>query len=312
MKPQISVILCVNTEMTRLPKLWKILEEQSKKVNFELLVSDSGSKDDSVRFLKQKERTEKHFRVKLFQIKPQNFGHGKARNFLAKFAQGEFLIFFSADVFPVTKNWFLNLIKPFADQKVQAVFGRQVPYKNASVFDQYFYSLAYPRKDKIITLNKEEGFSVDTVYFSMVNAAMRKSALQKNQFVENKDASVDQWWAKKILENGGEIFYTAKAAVFHSHNYSYSALFKRQFSSGHSLIGFPKASFLKSVFDVLRYLRGEFLFILRKGSVKELLQMPLYEAVRFSGFFLGSQANNLPKFFVNKFYILKSPRFEKK
>ena len=58
-----------------------------KNVSFEVLIIDSGSKDDTLSIIK------KYSAVKLHQIPNSEFGHGKTRNLAAKMSRGELIIY---------------------------------------------------------------------------------------------------------------------------------------------------------------------------------------------------------------------------
>jgi rhamnosyltransferase len=70
---------------------------------FEVIVVDSGSKDDSV------EQTRKRG-VRVEQIAPAEFGHGRTRNHLATLARGDFLVFITQDARPADAHWLRNLV----------------------------------------------------------------------------------------------------------------------------------------------------------------------------------------------------------
>ncbi len=273
--------------MEYLPKLIRQIAKQKKVPALELIIADTYSTDGSWEYIKRiKELT--NLRIKVLRIKPRNFGHGKTRNELVKIAKGKIIVFISQDIKITSNLWLYHLIKPLEKSEVGAAFSRQIPHPDANLYDKFFYSQAYPNKNRIIDA-KNLTFGVDTIFFSMVSAAAKKSLLIKYPFVKDKDASIDQWWAKTVIEKGFKIAYVSKTVVYHSHNYSLKELFKRNFYSGQSLIGFPKEPFLKSLVSILKYLQNEAGFVWMKRGVAGLLKMMIYETVRILGFVLGSQ-----------------------
>lgn len=289
MIPKLSLILCIKNAMVFLPKLLEQIDKQKNVSPCEFLIADTNSKDGSWDFLKSLK--EKKFKsLRLFKIKPKDFGHGKTRNKLIKKAKGKIIVFISQDIKITSNLWLYRLIKPLEKSDVGAAFSRQIPYPDANLYDKFFYRRAYPNKNRIISRVDEIKFGVDTIFFSMVSAAAKKNLLIKHPFVNGKDASIDQWLAKAVIENGYKIQYVANAAVYHSHNYSLKELFKRNFYSGQSQIGFPRRPFLKSIISILDYLAKEFNYIRELRGFGEIGGMVVYELVRFAGFWLGSKS----------------------
>ncbi len=114
---------------------------------FEVICVDSGSKDKTLEILK------KFPQIKLYQIPPQEFGHGKTRNFAASKAQGEYFVFLTQDAIPADENWLKNIIKPMEDDsEVAGVFGRHLPQKECDLFQRKTLNLFMESFGKEITV----------------------------------------------------------------------------------------------------------------------------------------------------------------
>jgi glycosyltransferase involved in cell wall biosynthesis len=107
MPSKISIIIPTYNEEENISKCIYSLENQSYK-NFEILVIDDGSKDNTKKIIK------KYKRVKL--IEGEHKGPGFSRNIGAKNAEGEILVFVDADM-TFDKNYLKDLIKPILDNK---------------------------------------------------------------------------------------------------------------------------------------------------------------------------------------------------
>ena len=77
--------------------------EQKTKYEYEVICVDSGSTDNTIDIIKK-------FPCKLYQISPEEFGHGKTRNYGASKGTGEFIVFITQDALPVDENWLENFI----------------------------------------------------------------------------------------------------------------------------------------------------------------------------------------------------------
>ncbi|MCL5439035.1 MAG: glycosyltransferase [Patescibacteria group bacterium] len=189
---------------------------------FEVIIVDSGSTDGTIDLVK-------NYPVKLVQIKPSEFGHGKTRNFGAKLAKGEIIVFLTQDAVPLSKNWLTNLVKPLENKTIAGVYGRQIPKKNENIIDKIFYYSLYPNKQQIwVDTNCAEGDNV----FSSVNSAIRRNIVKKYPFPSDIIVSEDYEWAFKVLKKGYKIFYNPRASVVHSHSYGLIHLFRRNFDIG--------------------------------------------------------------------------------
>lgn len=286
MKPKITLILCVRNAGPSLPRLLNSVLKQKSLPGYELIVTDSQSTDGSPQIIKSEKLKVKNLRF--IKVRPENFGHGKTRNQLIKTARGEIIVFISQDIGIKSDLWLFNLLKPFDDKKIAGVFARQTPYGNTNPYERFFYAQAYPDKPRIISNKNGVKFSTTSIFFSMVCGAARKNLLLKYPFPVDKDTAIDQWWAKDVLNEGYKIIYTTESAVYHSHNYSFSELLKRNYQSAKSLRGFPKESILKSIISLLSYYKKETVYVYKNGKIKDLIWMILYEKARMLGFMVGS------------------------
>ena len=121
-------------------ELLSAVTNQKTDLQKEVLVIDSGSRDKTVEIAK------KYSEVRLHEIPNSEFGHGKTRNLAVEMARGEFVLFLTQDAVPSHPGWLDSMIEPFSiDEKVAAVFGRQIPREHCFVtlkreVDQVFQS----------------------------------------------------------------------------------------------------------------------------------------------------------------------------
>ena len=86
--------------------LVKVLDRvftQKTEYEYEVVCVDSGSTDDSIDIMKK-------YPCKLFEIKPEEFGHGKTRNYGASKGVGEYILFLTQDAMPTDECWLQNFI----------------------------------------------------------------------------------------------------------------------------------------------------------------------------------------------------------
>lgn len=284
----VSIIILAKNEEKNLRRLLPRLREQKFPGKKEILVVDSGSTDDSLNYLKSQ-------LVKVLQIPPEKFGHGKTRNFAAQRAKGEILVFISPDALPKNKNWLENLIKPLEKSKTAGVFGRQVAWVEAAAEVKFFYQEVYPAKGRILAQKDAFEFSFNHLLFSNVNSAIKKSVWEKINFANRAFMSEDQLWAHKVLKQGWQIIYEPEAAVYHSHDYSLLYLVKRHAASGYSLKEIPTASWLTLFCRGISFLVKEIKFLIKKKYYFATLRVVLREFIRAISWTLGREAGVLPE-----------------
>ncbi len=307
----ISFVLLVKNGAKHLDELFEVLEKQTVKVD-EMVIVDSGSTDASLTIINNlSNKTNWSNRVKLFQIKPGDFSHGGTRNFAVTKATGDIIVFLSQDALPVGQDWLKNLLAPLlSDQrchaelvsaskprkilkqvqddidtdKVAGVFGKQIPWPETNVCEKYFYSQSYPDTKRVMDKKDSENFSHQNIFFSNVNAAVKKELLLKFPFREDLIMSEDQYWGREVLRADYKIIYEPKASVWHSHNYNLKELFKRYLGSGQS----QKQMGLRG--NVVQKGLGTGLGLLAYLVKNKPLLLPyavVYELVKGGAFFLG-------------------------
>ncbi|MBI3963160.1 MAG: glycosyltransferase family 2 protein, partial [Deinococcus sp.] len=257
---------------------------------YEVIVIDSGSQDGTVERAAQRS-------VRLVQIRPEDFGHGRTRNYGATLARGQFLVYLSQDAIPADGLWLADLLRPFQDPLVAGVYSRQIPKGNAHPLERFFLASTYHGRPEV----RDGGGSSDgrwrvrDGFFSNVSSAIRRDLLLRLPFAEHLIMSEDQQWARDAIAAGYRVVYQPSSVVCHSHGYTLTAVFRRNFDSGASLQDITQDSLVEVVAGGLAYLGRELAYLARHGHWGWLpLALP-YEGARFLGFFLGRHAGSLPR-----------------
>lgn len=254
----------------------------------EVIVIDSGSSDNTLRIV------EDFPAIRLVEIPPHEFGHGKTRNLGARLAQGEYLVYLPQDAMPMGTEWLANLLRPFDNPEVAGVFGRQVARADASSMERFFLSRTYHERPEVRELSEGEEVSLAGCFFSTVSGAIRASTWVRHAFREDIIMSEDQAWASEVMREGHSIAYEPNAKVLHSHQYGVAEIFRRNFDSAYSILQiFGGATGIKPT-TALVNLASEAIFVARRGSAMDWLMFLPYEMARHAGFLLGLRANRLP------------------
>lgn len=287
-----SIIVLFRNEGKNLKKLLPHLVAQEGIKESELIGIDTSSTDES-------EDVFKKYSKNYFCVATNEFDHGRTRNLAGRIAKGKNLIFIAPDAIPTSKRWLTEITKNVNKDTV-AVFGGQVPYRNAKMWVNFFYNEAYPERGRIIDKKSIKSFGFQNLFFSTVNCAVDRRFFLENPFPENTIMSEDQLWAHRILKKGFKIFYDSEAKVFHSHKYTILNNFRRHFASGYSLRNLPgnKAS------GSWKYLINEIKFHFKKGAIYDLPESMLFEFVRGFGYLLGRKGDWIPSFLRKRMFLI--------
>jgi len=221
----VSVIIPVKDAPQDLAILLKALSLQSLRPQ-EIIVIDSSYGDSCI-------KVSKLFNVKTLKIFPEEFNHGLTRTLAAKKAQGEILVFFTQDARPAHKRALENLLTPlFYDQRLAAVYGRQIAPSKEGILAFWHRFYNYPSRSKIISPDDISSLGLRAIFFSNSFAAYRKKTLQEIGYFPKVPALEDQWAAAKLLLKGYKIGYIARAVVFHAHPFNLKKDFIRYYKCG--------------------------------------------------------------------------------
>lgn len=245
--------------------------------------------------------------VRVIRIEKDTFDHGGTRTMAGKAARDDILVFLTQDALPVGEDSIARLIKPLLDQEdIAAVYGRQLPYPDATVFATHLRHFNYPKDSCVKALEDKETMGIKAAFISNSFSAYKRSALDKiGWFTEGLMMGEDVTAGAKLLKAGYKLAYVTDATVYHSHNYSLTEELKRYFTIGafHGSekwildeFGRPEGEGLKFVASELRYLVRQHRYHLLPISI-------LRAALKYLGYKLGRNSGMLPKSIVRTFHL---------
>lgn len=275
--------------------------------NFEVLVVDSGSTDGTDIF------AETSPKVKVLRIPPNEFGHGRTRNYAIGKTRSPFIAMITHDAEPSDENWLANLVAPFeSDQRIAGVFGRHLAWPDASPFtkrdlerhfDRFLVNpLIVNRETDPQRYFNDESWRQFLHFFSDNNACLRRTVWEQFPYPE-VDFAEDQAWAKLIIDQGWSKCYSPRASVYHSHDYGIFERLQRAFDESRSFRKDFGYNLAPSVFSAIRSFVGltarDMFFTLRSelksGCLPALPQQVLLNLMLSAGFYLGSRHESLPE-----------------
>jgi glycosyltransferase involved in cell wall biosynthesis len=208
--------------------------------DIELVIVDSGSKDDTLNLSKR-------YGAKILSIDPSEFSHGRTRNYGAQSATGDYLVFLSQDAIPAGNTCFFDMIRGMNnDRDIAAVSARQVPRSDADLFacwqiwNHYEKFLRY-KEDTVISVDRKTFDSLipsdkrRVAQLDNIFSCIRRDVFNKFRFNDLKYAE-DLDLGLRLIKKGFKIGFLSSVGAIHSHNREPLYYFRRSFVDRKSLI----------------------------------------------------------------------------
>lgn len=295
----VSIIILTKNAGGNFKPLLERIFSQKFNGQYEVLVIDSGSTDDTLKVAQE-------FPAKVTQIEPEEFHHGKTRNLGAQLANGSILVYITQDALPLNNEWLQKLVDNFKDSNVAMVCGKQIPWPATKPPEKSFYFYNFPEHKIVLTLDswqKSPDRRRDAMFISNVNSAVRKDIWEIFKFSQKVVTAEDKEFAKRALFAGLSIVYEPEAAVWHSHNFSLWSAFRRYLDYGASLnqgVDELLRSDRSIIKIALQNLALQIRYLYNNGLLKWLPYAIFYDGSKFLGQLLGEfkgklTARNLKK-----------------
>jgi rhamnosyltransferase len=198
---KVSLVLRTKNEEAGLKHIQRLLNQQTRAVD-EIVVVDSGSTDHTVAIARE-------MGAVVIKMKSEEFTFGGSLNLGVEHATGDVIVGLSAHCLPKDAHWIEKLVEPFENDDVMGVYGRQLPFRDASVIERRGLREAYPVGDSKVR--------IEYPMFSNAHSAFRRSMWKRQTFDEVLSGSEDIEWVTHVLQDGGLLYYQPQSQVFHSH-----------------------------------------------------------------------------------------------
>lgn len=208
---EISIIIRTLNEERYLGDLLESISSQKCDLNYEVILIDSGSTDNTLAIAKT-------YGCRILHISREDFSFGRSLNRACQASSAKYLIFISGHCIPKGNLWMQNLIAPLVEGIVHYSYGRQIGgpatyWSESQIFDKYF-----PSTSQI----PQVGF-----YCNNANSAILRDLWEKYRFDEELTGLEDMHLAKRLLAAGGAVGYVAEACVYHLHHENWSQIERR-------------------------------------------------------------------------------------
>ena len=210
----VSIIVRTKNEETWIKRCLQACRAQSIN-DIEIVLVDNNSQDSTVSIARE-------FIDKLVLIDQYLPGH--ALNQGIRVSSGDFIVMLSGHCVPSSPFWLSNLLQPFQDLTIGAVYGRQLATPQSSPSD---------KRDLAIVFGPESRVQAKDPFFHNANSAIRRSTWDDIPFNEKVTNIEDRIFAQELLARQFKIFYQSEASVYHWHGIHHGGNISRAISTAH-------------------------------------------------------------------------------
>lgn len=236
--------------------------------------------------------------AKVHVIKRGEFDHGATRQWATTLCpSADIVVFLTQDAVLADAHALQHLIECFADEKVGAAYGRQLPRQDAGPIEAHARLFNYPAQSRAKTIADAAELGIKTAFISNSFAAYRMAALRAvGGFPRKTILGEDTFVAAKMLLQGWTVCYRADACVYHSHDYTLGEEFRRYFDTGvfHQQAPWIRERFGEAEGEGMRYLRSELSYLWREAP-QRIPSAIIRNIAKFLGFRLGRLERVLPR-----------------
>jgi rhamnosyltransferase len=316
-KYRCAVVIPTKNAMPGFSRVMEKVLNQKTAWSYEVIVIDSGSRDGTKEYVRGLQH------VRLIEISPRDFGHGKTRNLGICAADAEFVALLTHDAEPLDEHWLARLVAAAEkDPSIAGVFGRHLAYDSASPFtksdlDRHFegflrHPLIVHRDLDPKRYEADQGWRQFLHFYSDNNSLMRKAVWQLIPYPDVEFAE-DQLWARNIIEAGYAKAYAPDAVVYHSHDYTFSEQLRRAFDESRNFkkyFGYALSSKFRPALSATCKLAFEAFWQKVDGrygtvSFKHRLRRAGQRVALITGHFLGANHEKLPSLVTGRLSLDK-------
>lgn len=285
-------------------ELIRRLELQKLKIrNIYLMHTKDGSDLVNAEFLKG------YNNIIIEEIEPEDFDHGGTRDKGIRMSDAEYILCMTQDAVPADSHLTEKLLEGMEEEGVAVAFARQLPKKDCHLLERYTRSFNYPDHSIVKTKDDLNVLGIKTYFNSNVCALYRRDIYRQQGGFEKKIIfSEDMIYAAGCIRSGYKIAYVADAKVIHSHNYTNSQQFCRNFDIAVAQAQHPEVfAGVRSESEGIRMVKSTAVYLLKSRHPLMLVKLLTSSASKYLGYLAGKNYSRLPKRVVLK--CTSNPRY---
>ena len=181
--------------------------------DFEVIVVDSGSTDDTLEIARQ-------FPVQILTIPPESFTYGYALNVGIAATSASIVVSLSGHSIPASDRWLGNLLHHFDDPRIAGAFSRQRCHRPCPIYERLFVFCFAGHPVRVPWLSDH--------LFTNAASAIRRELWERVPFDETLPACEDIAWRLQALDHGYTVRYAPDSIVIHSHAETFARFMRRR------------------------------------------------------------------------------------
>lgn len=253
--------------------------------------------------------------VEVISVEKEEFDHGGTRYLATCHSESDYLLLMTQDAIPCNRELTEELLDAFEESEVRVAvaYGRQLASKRAGVLEHITREFNYPKESRVKTAEDMDELGIKTFFCSDVCAMYDLKLYRMLGGFERKTIfNEDMLYAAKAIDAGYAVYYCAEAKVIHSHSYSYTAEFKRNFDLAVSQKQHPEVfAYVSSEKEGVRFVLDTVKRLAEKGMFLEIVDFGIRTVAKYAGYLFGKNYEKIPmqyreKFSMNKGYWKKT------
>ena len=275
------------------------MEEENSAEGAESMESETSAEEAETSLLLHLQK--KYKKIELYSVKKEDFDHGMTRRMAVEKSDADIFVMMTQDALPADRKLIEKLTAPLMGD-IAVSYARQLPRKNCRAIERFTRRFNYPEESLLKGKENLQVLGIKTYFCSDVCAAYRREIYEKlGGFAEKAIFNEDMLFAAKAVEAGYKIMYAAEARVLHSHNYSISQQFRRNFDLGVSQAEHPEVfKKVPSEKEGGRMVKETTEYLFTTGKVFLIPYFYLQCMGKYAGYFLGKHYKMLPAKTIKK------------
>ena len=231
---KVSVVIPTKNAGQDIRALLKKLKSQKGLRECEIIIVDSGSKDDTLDVAREEG-------AKLVEISPASFDHAYARNKGAEHATGGYILFMVQDALPLTDRWLWELTTTVENNDIVAVSCAEYPRSDCDLFYRSIIWNHYRElnldKDRILAWDETCWSHIglrSNSQISDIATLIKRDTFNRYKFRTKYAEDVDL--GIRLIKDGHKIGFLHSTRVLHSHNRTAYYFLKRAYVDSRFLV----------------------------------------------------------------------------
>lgn len=290
----IDIIIPTYKPTKKLFEIIKLLEKQTYEINQIILMNTEEKYYNQLVY--GTHIIEKYKNIQVCHLSKKEFDHGRTRNLGVKRSKADIFVCMTDDAVPIDEFFIEELVKGLDNPKVAIAYGRQLPNDDCGVVEQFTRSYNYPDTPIVKSLKDLPILGIKTYFCSNVCAAYKRDIYDElGGFIKHTIFNEDMIYAATAIKSGYEIAYVPTAKVKHSHNYTNSQQFHRNFDLGVSQADHPEVFLdIPSEGEGKKMVKMTAAYLKEKGLKNKVLSLYVKSGYKLIGYKLGKNYKKLP------------------